>query len=524
MSTKHFYKPPFSNTQFLCMKKRILFSAILFVVFSAGKLTAQSPIGITVISDETSGTDRAFALADFITQKKYTNTVGVLEPRLVDYVYGTTYGLSGKLTKMMASLVLYKDAKTVAQVTCENKWELISAALDAEFVKLGFTSANTKIKIDEGDEIKVYEKRMADNLPGAMSFELPKNIHSDEFKINAAEVEYFVPKDVKKDLQVLHGKYGSADITDSKFFKSKDIPKELKDAIEPLASPIGKTMLMPSMYISYGNLLFEQKDYETAQHCYMQAIAGSYELIGSSKDKANIRAYVFAKLATLQTGLSPNRVLMAKLYNACAAINKSAKLSDVINKENADYYGNVKTVQELCIKAEQNAKSARSSRFTAAFGAVSSGLGQGFMSTGGAQYASLASSVQMMQVTMEKSQEQLIENMRFKDELRSVSMDIKSDAFITDAGGVDNRNYFLAGEVYYFLTQYPDDVKDVLEEYAADKPALTKLLADYYGATTKPVKNKAIKELYKHLGKIEYTISNFEARSMVVPEKYIADF
>ncbi len=506
------------------MKKYILFLAIGFVFFNPDSLKSQTQIGITVISDETSGTDRAFAMADFITQKKYTNTTGMLEPRLVDYVYGTAYGLTGKLTKMMASFVLYKDGKTTAQVTCENKWELISAALDAEFVKLGFTSVNTKVKIDEGDEIKVYEKRMADNLPGAMNFELPKNIHSDEFKINAGEVEYFVAKDIAKELKELHGRYGNADITDSKFFKSKDIPKELKEAVQPLASPVGKTMLMPSMYISYGNLLFEQKDYETAQHCYMQAIAGSYELIGSSKDKANIRAYAFAKLATLQTGLSPNRVLMAKLYNACAAINKSAKLGDVMNKENTDYYSNVKTIQELCLKAEQNAKSARASRFTAALGAVSSGLGQGFMSTGGAQYASLASSVQMMQVTMEKSQEQLTENMRFKEELRSVSMDINSDAFITDAGGVDNRNYFLAGEVYYFLSQYPDDVKDVLEEYAADKPALTKLLTDYYGATTKPAKNKVIKELYKHLGKVEYTISNFETRSMAVPEKYIADF
>jgi tetratricopeptide (TPR) repeat protein len=506
------------------MKKYLLLPAILLTFFSTSKLIAQTQIGITVITDETSNTDKAFALAEFITQKKYTAAAGALEPKLVDYVYNTPYGLSGKLTKMMAIFVIYKDAKNIAQISCENDWNLISAALDAEFAKLGFTASGSKVKIDEGDGIKVYEKRMAGNLPGAMSFELPKNIHSDEFKINAAEIEYFEPKDITRELKELHGRYGSADITDSKFFKSKDIPKELKDAVQPLASPVGKTMLMPSMYISYGNLLMEQKDYETAQHCYIQAIAGSYELIGSSKDKANIRAYAFAKLATLQTGLSSNRVLMAKLYNACAAINKSAKLGDVINKENADYYSNVKTIQELCLKAEQNAKSARASRFTAAFGAVSSGLGQGFMSTGGAQYASLSSSVQMMQVTMEKSQEQLIENMRFKEELRSVSMDINSDIFITDAGGVDNRNYFLAGEVYYFLSQYPDDVKDVLEEYATDKPALTKLLADYYGATTKPAKNKAIKDLYKHLGKIEYTISNFEARSMAVPEKYIADF
>lgn len=506
------------------MKKCILFLAMGFIFINSFSLKSQTQIGITVITDESSGTDRAFTMADFITQKKYTGANGALEPRLVDYVYGTAYGLSGKLTKMMASLALYKDAKTVAQITCENKWELISAALDAEFVKLGFTSAGSKIIIDEGDEIKVYEKRMVGNLPGEMSFELPKNIHSDEFKINAGEVKYFVAKDIAKELKELHGRYGSANITESKFFKSKDIPKELKDAIKPLASPIGKTMLMPSMYISYGNLLMEQKEYATAQHCYIQAILGCNELIGSSKDKANIRAYAFAKLATLQNELSTGRVLLAKLYNTCASLNRTTKMGEAMNTENATYYKNIRQIREICTKAEQNASSARASRFTAMMGAVTSGLGTGFMAAGGPEYASLASSVNVMDATMQKSQEQLIENMRFKEELRSMSMDINSENFITDAGGMENSNSYLAGEVLYFLAQYQDDVKDVLDEYAADKPVFAKLLSGYYAAATKSEKNKALKEIFKQLGKMEYTIVNFETRNMAVPEKYTSAF
>jgi hypothetical protein len=506
------------------MKKYLLLPAILFTFFSTGKLIAQTQIGITVITDETSNTDKAFALAEFITQKKYTAAAGALEPKLVDYVYNTPYGLTGKLTKMMASFVLYKDAKNIAQVSCENNWDLISAALDAEFAKLGFTASGSKVKIDEGDGIKVYEKRMADNLPGAMSFELPKNIHSDEFKINAIEVEYFAVKDVVKELKELHGRYGTADITDSKFFKSKDIPKELKNAVQPLASPVGKTMLMPSLYISYGNLLMEQKDFVTAQHCYIQAIAGSNELIGSAKDKANIRAYAFTKLATVQNGISANQPLLTKLYNTCAAINRTAKMGEPMNTENATYYKNVKQVQELCLKAEQNARSARSSRFTAMMGAVTSGLGNGFLAASGPEFASLTSSVNVLEATMQKSQDQLIENMRFKEELRTMSMDISSENFITDAGGMENSNSFLAGEVLYFLSQYPDDVKDVLDEYAADKPALAKMLSGFYAAATKSEKNKALKEIFKHLGKMEYTIVNFETRNMAVPEKYTSAF
>ncbi len=506
------------------MKKYLLIQAILLASFATGNVTAQTQIGITVITDETTNTDKAFAMADLIVQKKYGDAGGVLEPKLVDYVYSSPYGLSGKLSKMMASFVLYKDAKKIAQISCENKWDLIGEALDAEFLKLGFAATGKKVKIDEGDGIKVYEKRMAENLPGVMSFELPKNIHSDEYKVNAAEVKYFVAKDIITELKELHGRYGDDDITDSKFFKSKDIPRELKNAVQPLASPVGKTMLMPSLYISYGNLLMEQKDYATAQHCYIQAILGCNELIGSSKDKANIRAYAFAKLATMQNELSTGRVLLAKLYNTCAALNRTAKMSEAMNTENATYYKNIRQIQEICTKAEQNARSARSSRFTAMMGAVTSGLGSGFMAAGGPEYASLASSVNVMDATMQKSQEQLVENMRFKEELRTMSMDINSETFITDAGGMENSNSYLAGEVLYFLAQYQEDVKEVLDEYAADKPVFAKLLSGFYAAATKSEKNKALKEIFKQLGKMEYTIVNFETRNKAVPEKYTSEF
>jgi hypothetical protein len=281
---------------------------------------------------------------------------------------------------------------------------------------------------------------------------------------------------------------------------------------------------MPSLYISYGNLLMEQKDYATAQHCYIQTILGSNELIGSSKDKANIRAYAFAKLAALQNELSTDRVLLAKLYNACATLNRTAKIGEMMSNENATYYKNIRQIQEICTKAEQNARSARSSRFTAMMGAVTSGLGSGVMAAGGPEYASLASSVNVMDATMQKSQDQLIENMRFKEELRTMSMDINSENFITDAGGMENSNSFLAGEVLYFLSQYPDDVKDVLDEYAADKPAFAKLLSGFYAAATKSEKNKALKEIFKQLGKMEYTIVNFETRNKAVPEKYSIEF
>jgi tetratricopeptide (TPR) repeat protein len=505
------------------MKKNILMLIAGILCCFTTILRAQTQIGIAVITDEFSGTDRTFAIAEFIAQKKYNGANGVLEPKLVDYVYGKAYGLSGKLSPMMASFVLYKDGKSIAQVSCENKWELISPTLDAELVKLGFTSSVSKVKIDEGDAVKVYEKKMANNLPGATSFELPKNIHSDEFKINAAEIEYFEPKDITKELKELYGKYGGADITDSKFFKSKDVPKELKEAVKPLASPVGKTMLMPALYISYGNALLEQKDYETAQHCYLQAIAGSNELIGSSKDKANIRAYAFAKLATLQNSIAANRSLLAKLYNTCAALNKSGKLGEQMNTEHTTYYKNVRQVQEICTKAEQNARSARASRFSAMMGAVTSGIGGGIASSG-PEFASLTSSVNVLEATTQKSQDQLIENMRFKEELRTMSFDINSENFITGAGGMENCNSFLAGETLYFLSQYKDDVKDVLDEYAADKPVLAKLLSDFYAASTKPERNKILKGMFKHLAEMEYTIANFETRNIVVPEKYTSGF
>ncbi len=506
------------------MKKCILFIAVHLFVLTPVLLKAQTQIGITIISDESSGANRAFSIADFIAQKKYTGEVGMLEPKLVDYVYNTKFGLTGKLNSATGSFTLYKEGKSVTQITCENKWSLISAALESEFIKLGFNATGSKVKIDEGEKVKVYEKKMSDNLPGTMSFDLPKNKKAEDLKLSAGSIEYFEPKNILKDLKELHGKYGEADITSSKFFKSKDIPKELKEAVQPLASPIGKTMIMPALYISYGNALQEQNDPETAQQCYLQAIAGSNELIGSSKDKATIRGYAFEQLAVLQNGISASRVLLTKLYNTCAALNKKASLSAEMNAENISYYNNVKQVVELCQKAEQNAKSARTSRFGAIMGAVASGAGAGAIAFGGTAMASLSSTVQMMQVTMQKSQEQLMENKRFKEELRNVSMDIKGEEFITDGGGMENSSSFLAGEALYYLSQYAKEAKTVLEEYAADKPVLAKLVAYFYASANSSEKEKNLKELYRHLGKIEYTITNFETRNMAVPDKYTAGF
>lgn len=505
------------------MKKIVKFAVLLCIITTAVASKAQTTIGITVVRDETSNTDKAYALQELIVQKKYGGVKGVLQPQLVDFVNATTYAITGKFQKSWVSLSLLKDAKKIGGIECENKWKTISEKMDEAFGNIGFKSASPKVKIDEGDDIKVYAKKMEDNLPYTITFAAPQGLKEESLGIGL-KINFYKPKNIPVELKELHGKYVDANISDSQFFGYKDIPRELKEAVKPLASPITKMVILPVNYIKYGNILIDTKEYAMAQHCYLTALAGTQELIGSISDKAKLRAFSFQKLADMQMSISDKRVELQKIYNACAALNNAALGNRKIKMDDDNYVENVEIIKKLVAKAEENAKQAKAARFGAIMSAVNTGLSQTALSMNAGDMTQMNNSLQMSQLTLSRETEQLAANQKFKNEIKLAAADIKGSEFLVDAGNAANIASYLASETYYFLSQYPDVAKQVLEAYAQEKPHLKELVARYYNTGGSADKTATLSPIIGHISFIEAAARYYEAKGEAVAESVVKKF
>jgi hypothetical protein len=476
-------------------------------------------LGIGLIVDSATSLSRSFAFYELFKNNLLTKKADTLFPVLVDYPFNAPYAVTGISTERVFKLKLYKNGKKVSEITALKDWKDVYSKIAREFTGNSFTVPKLK-SVNEGVTDNVDGRKIKECLPGSIQTSVPYNKLVDTLRryVNMSYYYSSLPYDDCKDL---YGKYATYNENKLFFFRSFDVPYNLRSAVRPLVFPLYKSLAPALTYLSSGKRLADNRDYGGSLNCFYSALNASNNILASPFERAFVRTLAFEQIAKVHTLVSSNRVYSTQIFQLAADLNHAYVNSSDARTQRKEYYENIKEIEVLCTKAEDKAKEIRGQKRLGGFLAAVSYAGA--LSTTSA-YDNTTSNAFMSEAEtyFTTSQQQASEvSKALLDQFEKIEDKIDARSFIaSDGSKIEIGKSYVADEVYYYLSINPELVKNILLPFAQDKPKLKELLNRYYSSKDKSVLN----DIYLSVAEMEARILNAEVRNIPVGPAILKTF
>jgi len=480
-------------------------------------------IGIGMVVDSLTGLTRSFAFYELVKNNLLSNGTDTLFPVMVDYHFNSPYAITGISNNGTVHIKLYKKGKKIDDLWCKDAWPEIYSALKQSLEKDNYLPISKKLhRVFEGSIDNIDAKKIEDCLPGTIESNVPYNRIVDTL-LPYARIDYFRNGNPYDNSKNLYGKYNTYYENKLFFFRNDQVPDNLKTAAKPLVFPLYRSMAPGLTYLSCGKEFEEAKDYGAALNCFQAAIVSTNILLTSPFERALARSLVFDEMAKTHLLLSSNRVYCSQLFNLCRDLNTVYVKSQQAEDERNQYYKNIGTIKDLCMKAEEKARQIRGQKRLGAFMAALSFVGSvsaaSVPNNSDVSAAYLNEAVNYLTTSIEESSQV---SQALQDQYQNIQNMISSKEFIIgDGTETEVGKSMMVGEVYYYIKTCPNLVKPVLIDFAKDKPKLNNLFENYFNGSTS---GSNVTELLSLLAEFEKTVLNLEVRKLPVTKKSLSQF
>ena len=485
------------------------------------ELKGESFLGVAPFLESSTGIVRSFAVYELLREYPIRINGQTLTPTLVNYPFAAPYAVFGSIENNRAKLKLYINGKKIAEESAPADMAGIYTAITKGLSAQGDADFNpAKVKIDEGDADEVPQKSINQLLPGDLSCRVPEDTIINIFK-QLQSMETFKSDDPYEAAKEVKGRFGAIDESEINFFKWREVPYNLKDVARKLIYPRSAGMGPALTYIASGNQLYNAGDGQAAVHCYIGAIGTSKDLLASPFEASAIRYVAFRELAKIYAGPNEARTKTAELYRMLSAAHLSYLNHPVSKKEHTQYYNAINEIGLTLREAESKAQSQRTER---TFALINSGLTMANSMT-----ATITGNQAAAGIYKSNAEKGFLETMQLNstrtDQLRQKynDYDKKVDATsfrLSDGTNFDQGKPITPNEITYLLIKTPETVQSILNDFAADKPNLKKVLSKYYQSKS----DSDLGALFQYFTDYEMKVVNYECRGMTLPSTVVAAF
>jgi len=493
-----------------------------FSTLNYAQETDTTPIlGIGIIKDEISQMNRSFALYEAMEDLKITKTKTPIAG-MIDFQMNNKYSIIGKTIGNQFMGTIYKDGKTDNQIIASLNWKEIANQIKEYLSKENIQIDGKVQNVKEGSSLDFPANEIVSLFPKTLPIKIA---NLDVFQ---SSMNYFNLKEVKDKNSIetskeLFGNYIETDKKDIFFFKNKEVPDNLKMAIEPIVLPLYETVIVPIKYIDYGASFEKINNLYAASQSYTSSLYSSAKLNASAFEKSILRKTAFEKLANLQDKISDKRQEMKQIYLLGTMINDAFINSEKGKEIYNEYYTNLGEVAKLCATAEQKAKEIRSQKRVGGFMAI-------LNTAQSALTADLSNLETVNSLTTQATDnfKQAFANAQqlsvaLHDKYEGIETQIKAENFISDGIEIDTGNSLLITDLFFMISTIPNEVETILSDYAKGKPKLQALLFKYFHTKSKN-KEELLNKIVSHIAKIEAIATNFEVRKIPISEKAKVEF
>ncbi|HTB53219.1 MAG TPA: hypothetical protein VK718_10645 [Ferruginibacter sp.] len=491
-----------------------------FTISTIGK---RNFIGIGQIFDSATNMSRSFAFYELFRNNLLANGTDTLFPVMVDYQFNAPYAITGTSADGQFNIILYRRGVKLKEITADS-WQAVYAAIEEALNNDDHYTCPPKFKaVNEGVVDNIDARKIKDCLPGYMELPVPYNDILDTLS-NYLKLKYYHSANNYIALRDLYGKYSKYKEDKLFFFRNENIPSNLKEAARPFVFPLYKSLIPCITYLSSGKKLADSADLGGAINCYYSSLNTANNVLASLYDRAFIRYLTFEEIAKVHILISNVRIYTSQLFQLGANMNQAFINSSIAQGQRSDYYGNVDKVKDLCTKAEETARQIRGQKRIGGLLAAMSLAGS--IATAN-PYDNTASNAYL-----DQSKNYINSSMAQADQVSEVlnqqyaNIEDKinaQDFFATDGSTViELGKPYVSAEVYYYLNNYPDLVKDVLLSFANNKPKLRSLLNTFYSGKKA---TSTLEDIYSQFVDIEKKAIKYEVRNMSpIPKNVVLKF
>lgn len=491
-----------------------LFLTLLVSVFIClNSLTAGTKLGIGVVVDSTSNMSRSFALYELLKRNPLINAGDTLTASLTEYFpYATPFGITGIINKSTSQFKIFKQGKKYKEINTTSDWKNIYFKIAAVMAEFGYQTTVAFKTVDEGSMMNLGSGRIYNFMPGLITYEIPFSPPMDSLK-KEIQIEYKSKVSPFESAREVYGSFITYKENDIFFFKNSNVPKEMRDAVLPLVYPRYNSLYPTLIYMADGYNLSNSNN-AASMNLFFSALNSSNRLLASKYEKAKIRKMIFEELGKQYSRLKRSQT--SSLFTLASELNKSYYKSNDGKSEKMDFKLNMGNVTSMAQEAENAARMIRAANWQKGISAANAAIAEISYASQGNKAGVDASSKQLQLALTEygkqTSQARAMLDQKFKD----IDKKINADYFIS---GEDTETgymrHLITPEVNYFLVLSSSAVKSVMETYAADKPKLKTLIADYY-ITPEPLNQIKLKKLITYLDGWEREVINLEIRNLPV--------
>jgi len=476
-------------------------------------------VGIGLIVDSATGISRSFAFYELFQNNVIIRNSDTLYPVMVDYPFNAPFAITGMCGEKLYKIKLYENGKRISEIVASKDWKDVYSKINKTLGASNLGRSKFKV-INEGMVDNVDARKIKDCLPGSFETFVPYNKLIDTFR-RYVNIKYYYSKHAYMDCKDLFGKYSNFNENKLFFFRSYDVPYNLKSAVKPLVFPLYRSLTPSLTYLASGKQLADVIDLGAALNCYYSALNTSNNILASPFERAFVRALAFEQIAKVHKLISGNRLYSSQVFQLGSDLNRAYLNSYDSKVKQKEYYDNISQIENLCTKAEDKAREIRGQKRLGGFLAAVSYAGA--LSTTSA-YDNTTSNAYMSQAetyftTSQKEAE--VVNKALFDQYENIEDMIDAKSFIANDGSkIEIGKSYLADEVYYYLSTQPELVKGALLAFAVDKPKFKELLGKFYSSKDRSV----LGDIFLMVSEIEAKVLNAEVRNIPVTENFLKVF
>ncbi len=492
------------------------------IPYTLSTISGKPYLGIGLIIDSATNLSRSFALFELFQHNLVTRDADTLYPVMIDYPFTAPYAITGIFNDKNVKLKIYKNGKKIKEITALNNWKNIYSEVAKVVTDNKDFNISSKFKtVGEGLVDNVDARKIKNCMPGSMELQIPYSKIVDTLR-RYATIRYYQSANPYTNNKELYGKYSAYNENKLFFFRSGDIPYNLKDAAKPIVFPLYKSLIPCLTYLSSGKQLANENDYGASLNSYYSALVSANNILASPFERALVREITYREINHAHKLLSSSRVHSASLFQLGSDLNKAYLNSDVAKTEREEYYNNIQKIEELCTKAEDKAKEIRGQK---RIGGILAAISYAGALTSTSAYDNTTSDALMSQAetyfTSSMNQASIVRD-ALTEQYRNIEDKIDAGSFITSDGTqIETGRSFLAGEVYYYLSNHPELVRNTLLSFASDKPKLLNLIQAFYSGQNT---DTTLNDIFSHISEIEAKIVNAEVRNIPLTAKVLSTF